>query len=164
MKISALRISRELAAHYGREAVQITVAGQYNAPSGQTVALDDLIERSVEGTVSYPPESSLPERHVGNLQTRISVENRTTLSAAKHLLDSGYRPAALNFASATQPGGGFLNGASAQEEYLARSSALYACLRDNPMYAYHRALRDPRYSNYAIYSPDVPVFRTEGRE
>jgi uncharacterized protein (TIGR02452 family) len=115
----------------------------------------------VKGTVSYPPESSLPEKHFGTFLTRISVENRTTLSAAKHLIDSGHRPAALNFASATQPGGGFLNGARAQEEYLARSSALYACLRDNPMYAFHRALRDPLYSNYAIYSPDVPVFRAD---
>ncbi|MCU0574468.1 MAG: TIGR02452 family protein, partial [Syntrophobacteraceae bacterium] len=75
--------------------------------------------------------------------------------------DSGHRPAALNFASATHPGGGFLNGARAQEEYLARSSGLYACLRDNPMYAYHRALRDPLYTNYVIYSPDVPVFRAD---
>ena len=77
----------------------------------------------------------------------------------------------------------------AQEEYLARSSGLYACIRDNAMYAFHRGpslcsgpgltlatwlnasspgtifcecpRRDPLYTNYAIYSPDVPVFRSD---
>jgi uncharacterized protein (TIGR02452 family) len=68
---------------------------------------------------------------------------------------------ALNFASATHPGGGFLSGARAQEEYLARSSGLYACLKDNPMYEFHRSNYDPLYSNYAIYSPQVPVFRSD---
>ena len=67
----------------------------------------------------------------------------------------------LNFASATHPGGGFLGGARAQEEYLARSSGLYACIRDNAMYEFHRSRRDPLYTNYAIYSPEVPVFRSD---
>jgi uncharacterized protein (TIGR02452 family) len=73
----------------------------------------------------------------------------------------GLRPVALNFASATSPGGGFLSGARAQEECLARCSGLYACLADNPMYGFHRARRDALYSDYAVYSPDVPVFRSE---
>jgi uncharacterized protein (TIGR02452 family) len=29
------------------------------------------------------------------------------------------------------------------------------------MYAFHRSRRDPLYTNYAIYSPDVPVFRSD---
>ena len=29
------------------------------------------------------------------------------------------------------------------------------------MYKHHKALDDPLYSNYAIYSPDVPVFRSD---
>jgi uncharacterized protein (TIGR02452 family) len=29
------------------------------------------------------------------------------------------------------------------------------------MYAFHRSHRDPLYTNYAIYSPDVPVFRSD---
>jgi uncharacterized protein (TIGR02452 family) len=67
----------------------------------------------------------------------------------------------LNFASAKNPGGGFLTGARAQEESLARSSGLYACLVGNPMYDFHRARPDPMYSHYAIYSPGVPVFRAD---
>src|SRR5262249_55243903 len=44
---------------------------------------------------------------------------------------------------------------------LARSSALYACLAGNPMYDLHRAQSDALYTSYAIYSPDVPVFRDD---
>src|SRR5919108_730072 len=70
-------------------------------------------------------------------------------------------PCCLNFASAKHPGGGFLGGARAQEETLARASGLYASLVGNPMYAFHKAQDDPMYSNYAIYAPDVPVLRTD---
>ncbi|MBI4525941.1 MAG: TIGR02452 family protein [Deltaproteobacteria bacterium] len=135
--------------------------GNYRAPSGRTVTIADLVERSVGGTKSYPPEEAVPETHTGTCQTTIEIENETTLAAAKGLLDSGHGPVALNFASATHPGGGFLSGARAQEEYLARCSGLYACLRENSMYDFHRSRRDPLYTDYAIYSPAVPVFRSD---
>jgi uncharacterized protein (TIGR02452 family) len=54
-------------------------------------------------------------------------------------------------ASATSPGGGFLAGARAQEEYLARSTALYACLRENPMDTFHGASKDPFYGDYVTW-------------
>ena len=57
-------------------------------------------------------------------------------------------------ASAKHPGGGFLGGARAQEESLARSSGLYACINGNPMYDHHKAHGDAMYTDYAIYSPD----------
>lgn len=89
------------------------------------------------------------------------MQNETTLKAAKRLADLGHRVVALNFASAKHPGGGFLGGARAQEESLARSSGLYATLVDNPMYEYHRQRGGGLYSDYTIYSPSVPVFRTD---
>ena len=70
----------------------------------------------------------------------------------------------LNFASAVNPGGRFLGGAIAQEEYLARSSGLYACLREQPFYARHHAQADPLYTDAAIYSPAVPVIRDDDGE
>jgi uncharacterized protein (TIGR02452 family) len=155
------KISRELAAEYGRQAVQITESGEYPASSGRVVNVSQLVKRSIDGTVSYPPGQPFQESAKGNYQTKISVENMTTLEAAHRLISEGRRPAVLSFASATNPGGGFLGGARAQEEYLARSSGLYACIRDNAMYAFHRSRRDPLYTNYAIYSPDVPVFRSD---
>lgn len=159
MAMFNIRISRELAAQYGEEAVQIIRDGAYRAPSGKMVSIADLLERSVKGTTSYPPEVTLPQDRAGIYQAGIEVANEPTLSAVQHLLRSGHHPVALNFASATHPGGGFLSGARAQEEYLARSSGLYACLRGHPMYAFHRARHDPLYTNYVIYSPEVPIFR-----
>jgi len=155
------RIPRELAAQYGQQALQIIEKGAYRAPSGRVVSIADLLERSVAGTTSYPPNTSLPETHVGIHRTRTEIANETTLAAVQRLRRSGHHPVALNFASATHPGGGFLSGARAQEEYLARSSGLYACLRANPMYAFHQARHDPLYTDYVIYSPKVPVFRAD---
>jgi uncharacterized protein (TIGR02452 family) len=97
----------------------------------------------------------------GDRPTRFEVKNESTLAAARRLVEAGQRPAALNFASAKHPGGGFLGGARAQEESLARASALYATIQGNPMYDFHKAQSDALYSDYAIYSPDVPVFRDD---
>jgi len=72
----------------------------------------------------------------------------------------GYRPVALNFASAKRPGG-FLGGPWAQEELLARSSGLFACINGNPMYAFHQPRSDALCADYASYSPDVPVLRDD---
>jgi len=155
------RIPRELAVQYGEQAVQTIRTGTYCTPSGRIVSIADLIERSRQGTTSYPPDTPLPEGHVGTCQTQIEIANETTLAAVQRLRTSGHHPVALNFASATEAGGGFLSGARAQEEYLCRSSGLYECLRANRMYDFHRARQDPVYTNYAIYSPEVPVFRAD---
>lgn len=70
--------------------------------------------------------------------------------------------AVLNFASAKNPGGGFRKGSMAQEESLALNSALYACLKDDKMYEYHRnQSNDGLYSDWVIFSPNVPIFRNE---
>ena len=107
---------------------------------------------AVEGTVSYPPDADLPGVPVHGLATRFEVANETTLAAARRLAGEGLRVAALNFASARHPGGGFLNGARAQEESLCRSSGLYPCIAGNPMYAFHAGERGGMYTNYNCVS------------
>ncbi|SEU10175.1 TIGR02452 family protein [Paenibacillus sp. NFR01] len=72
------------------------------------------------------------------------------------------RVGVLNFASAKNPGGGFLNGAMAQEESLAASSGLYDTqLRHEGYYQANRANPSMMYTDHAIYSPDVVFFRNE---
>jgi uncharacterized protein (TIGR02452 family) len=159
-----MSLARTRAAAQGRETLQILHKGSYTTRTGTVVAIADLIQHAVSGTCSYPPEHSLPKSYFGDRDTRIEVVNETTLAAARRLVEEGHRPAALNFASARHPGGGFLSGARAQEESLARASALYACLVGHEMYARHEATRDAMYTSYAIYSPDVPVFRDDEGE
>jgi uncharacterized protein (TIGR02452 family) len=66
------------------------------------------------------------------------------------------------YASAKNPGGGFLGGAQAQEESLARSSGLYPCqLTQRAHYDRNRANHSVIYLDLAIWSPHVPFFRAD---
>jgi uncharacterized protein (TIGR02452 family) len=157
------RMRRSEAARLGKETVAILDAGGYAGPAGW-VDLREVIANAVNGTRDYPAGGPLP--HVepqASTRTVFEVVNETTLAAAARLVSS-HPVAALNFASAYHAGGGFLGGARAQEESLARSSALYACLRDRPMYAFHQMHRDPLYTDWTIHSADVPVFRRDDGE
>lgn len=65
----------------------------------------------------------------------------------------------LNFASAKNPGGGFLRGTVAQEETLARSSNLYPSLIIHK--EFYSNNEPPYYSDKAIYSPHVLFFKND---
>jgi uncharacterized protein (TIGR02452 family) len=70
----------------------------------------------------------------------------------------------LNFASATSPGGGFLWGARAQEESLARSSNLYSSLNSPvaaPFYAQHNPERAAHYTHAMLYTRGVCLVRDD---
>jgi uncharacterized protein (TIGR02452 family) len=153
--------SRSKAAQIARETVDILHAGRYTTPAGHVVDLGDALRAAADGTVGYPPDAQLPRVVPGGRATRYEVRNETTLAAARRLHAAGHRVVALNFASARHPGGGFLNGARAQEESLCRASGLYACLNNHPMYRHHAPMPGGMYTDYAIYSPDVPVFRDD---
>lgn len=156
-----MSISRSEAARLGQSAASILAAGTYTSASGRVVSIAEATERAVAGTVSYPPGAARPALGAARFDTEITVTGETTLAASFRLVDEGETPCALNFASAKNPGGGFLSGARAQEETLARASSLFACIDGNPMYGFHRQRRDAMYTHYAIYSPDVPVFRDD---
>ena len=155
-----LDIDRGLAVRLGRSAVQAVERGYYINSSGQKVDLSQQVANARAGTKSLPPDFELPtSRRESHAETRVQVTNETTLRAADRLHRAGLRPAALNFANGVNPGGGFLNGARAQEETLCRCSALYHMLAGDPMYAYHLQRPEPDSSDWVIFSPDVPVFR-----
>jgi uncharacterized protein (TIGR02452 family) len=90
----------------------------------------------------------------------VEVIDATTQDAARALAAEPGGVVLLNFASARNPGGGFLGGAKAQEEEVCRCSGLYSVLA--PQTAYYeanRAQRSALYTDHMIYSRDVPFFR-----
>ncbi|WNG23539.1 TIGR02452 family protein [Cystobacter fuscus] len=148
------------------ETVRIVEHGEYMVPSGVTVSFGEEVARAVRGTVLYRPGDldALVLPAVTPTAPRIEVTSEKTGQAARRLLQmEGVADVlALNFASAKNPGGGFLGGARAQEEDLARCSALYACLLTQPeYYTANRAEPSMLYTDHLIYSPQVPFFRDE---
>ena len=157
-----MNISRSRAAEIAAQTLQITRAGHYTDAANQTHDIADDIEKSAPQTRAYPPDWTPPFPGKPRFQTRIEVTNETTLSAARRALDEGLNVVALNFASAKNVGGGWLNGARAQEEYLCRHSTLADSIGgQRAFYEFHDEHRAPRYSSFMIYSPGVPVVRDE---
>lgn len=156
--------SRSRAAEIARDTLDVLTAGRYQNRRGEIVHLHHLVEAAQSGTRTYPPDEPLPRVAPTGAATAFEVVNDTTLEAARKLVAEGLRPVALNFASARNPGGGFLGGARAQEESLCRASALYPCINGNAMYRHHAGTGGGFYTNYAIYSPDVPVFKDDEGE
>ena len=157
-----LNIPREVAAALGRSAVKACRNGFYRNKDGQEVVWRDAVQAACDAKRSIAPNAALPRSESSPfMQTRVQVTNETTLGASRRLVGYGRHPFALNFANGIQPGGGFLSGARAQEEVLCRSSAVYQTLFDDPMYEEHRKRPQADSTDWAIYSPDVPVFRAD---
>lgn len=144
------------------ETMAIIEAGGYQGPSGREVRLAESVAAAVAGTRLYVPGQQVATPVPGDGPApSVEVSNETSLAAARRLGDG---VACLVFASARSPGGGFLNGAQAQEECIARASALYHCQTSpgaREFYDYHHRQPDLRYSDRVIYSPGVPVFRDD---
>lgn len=163
--------SRTGRANLAKTTLQVMDVGRYVNPQGESVSIAEAmeacnaaseyfasgeLERLREEVVSAPCPYT---------ETRFELENETTLEGAHALALRGNagRIGVLNFASAKNPGGGFLGGSQAQEESLARSSALYGSLTrfHSEYYEAHRNQKDAFYSDRMIYSPDCPVFRDD---
>ena len=157
-----LNIARDVATALGRSAVQAAREGFYVTKAGQQIVWSDAIQAASAAKMSIDPNTTLlrNERSAFN-ETWVQVANETTLGASLRFVDRGLLPLALNFANGVQPGGGFLVGATAQEEVLCRSSALYQTLLGDRMYEEHRKRQLPDSTDWAIYSPHVPVFRMD---
>jgi uncharacterized protein (TIGR02452 family) len=163
--------TRDIRARIAQETLAIVQGGAYRSPSGRDVSFLDDIQMAVHRTELITPNSakSLRQRAERALaersfRTTFEATNESTFSAAKRLVDryGSEKVAALNFASAKNPGGGFLNGSQAQEESLARASALYSCLlQQSTYYDTNRKALNALYTDHMIVSPQVPVFRDD---
>ncbi|CAI3273107.1 TIGR02452 family protein [Enterococcus cecorum] len=131
-----------------RQAVQESLAKQFFVPANQVLANDQQPQYDQDAL--------------------IVLSDKRTFQAAMQYPDK--KVAVLNFASATNPGGGVVGGSNAQEECLCRTSTLYANLTDREMmrafYQPHRQqLRsgqmDFTYNDDLIYTPDVVIFKSD---
>ncbi|HEX7702989.1 MAG TPA: TIGR02452 family protein, partial [Kofleriaceae bacterium] len=144
-----------------KSTVEACDAGFYTNAVGERVDIAAAVEAAKSGTVLYELgdalDSSLPAA-----TTAIEVTGESTIEALIRLAAQPGHLACLNFASARNPGGGFLGGAQAQEESLARSSALYPCqLTHEEHYQRNRRQKSLLYLDLALWSPLVPFFRDD---
>jgi uncharacterized protein (TIGR02452 family) len=164
--ISTTNKNRAQRASIAQETLAILSAGQYKNKHGNIVVIEAAQRYAVTRTAHYTAESLNALGCVGKnnkYKTQIEVVNASTLSIARKLDERGVKKLlCLNFASAKNPGGGFLGGAEAQEENLAKSSGLYPCIAPIPaLYDANRQLKSCFYLDDMIYSPSVPVFRDD---
>lgn len=153
-----------------RESLMIQQQGYYER-SGERISFVEDQQRSEEGSRLFTPGEGAALVAVSRrllqpkpTQTaRYTVANEAAVKAILDLDRAGLsKVGVLNFASAKNPGGGFLNGAMAQEESLAASSGLYMTLLHNEdYYKANRACPSMMYTDHAIYSPEVVFFRDE---
>ena len=160
-----LQLPHAFAASLGSSALEAARVGVYQTQDGRRIDWKQHVEAALAAKRSIRPEDDLPgNASVTHAETRVQVANETTLGASRRLVKDGHRPLALNYANGEEPGGGFLRGALAQEETLCRSSALYLTLEGDPMYEAHGKRAKSDATDWAIYSPKVPVFRTDAGE
>jgi uncharacterized protein (TIGR02452 family) len=134
-------------------------SGRYVNARQEVVEIAAEIEAAKDGTILHELRDTFAAP-VARPMT-ITVTGESTIEALLRLDGRGHI-GCLNFASAKNPGGGFLGGSQAQEESLARSSALYPCLLAQPAhYERNRANHSAMYLDLAIYSPLVPFFRDD---
>lgn len=154
-----------------RETLVILERGSYEpAAKGRTakqkIVIKEDLERSVGHSTLISPEDGEKlltkySAYTGGCRVETRVGNTSTVDAIRMLAEEGKTGiGVLNFASAKNPGGGFLNGSLAQEESLAISSTLYPTLTAHEeYYQKNRAHRSMMYLDYGIYSPEVVFFR-----
>lgn len=160
-----------------RKTLDIIEKQIYTTPDLKVVNLQFLLEKTE--TKTYTPEETpidISNLEKKNSETEFVIRKCSTLAAIFReykylepknpdkldLISSTDKISVLNFASARNPGGGFLKGSTAQEEGLMRCSSLYSEIVNSEMYAYNeRDTKDFLYNDFIIYSKNVIVIRDE---
>lgn len=147
-------------------------AGRYRAPDGRDVSVAADVDAARAGTRMFGPEP-VSVRQSGDAgtfgdagagaelaDTVFEVTGESSLQAARRL--AGAPGAVLNFASARNPGGGYLRRRAGPGGGLCRGCAPYTCLLTaGSFYDHHRAHHHPFHTDRVIHSPAVPVFRDD---
>lgn len=149
------------------ETIEILKKGEYTSPEGEIISIRKQQQFSEQNSILYTPQQATQLLQQKNdipygPSPIIQITSDKSQQATQRLveMENISNPVVLNFASAKHPGGGFVSGARAQEEDLARCSGLYHCLL--PQTEYYRANRNYKsllYTDHIIYSPSVVWFR-----
>lgn len=147
---------------------KIFLSKSYINNSGNKIDLSKEIKQALENTVFHEDvEINKKVKNTKKFKVKENIVNTGTIDCVISLRNNGEggNIIALNFASATTPGGGYKGGSTAQEESLCRASMLYPCLtKDLTMYKLNRAKYSPLYTDRMIYSENVPVMRNDSGE
>ena len=128
--------------------------------------LAEAVQRS-KAAVKLYTENNYPELPEAAKVGSVAVTKSKTFEAAMRLHNThpDAKIAVLNFASATNPGGGVKSGSSAQEESLCRCSTLYPTLNQRRLwdryYLPNREADDPLHTDVCIYSPNVVICKSD---
>ncbi|KAK2467403.1 hypothetical protein APHAL10511_000638 [Amanita phalloides] len=151
--------------------VKAIEAGSYSL-NGVIHDLSTKTKESENNTRFYSAESALTSWAAASPanpspRTEVSLLEMSTLAGARYLSSQvpHARIGILNFASAKNPGGGFLSGSQAQEESIARSSNLYPTLITRTAQQFYKlhatSPKEGFYSHSMIYSAGIVVFRED---
>lgn len=150
-----------------RDTLKILEAGFYLNKAGAKVNIAKTQKLAEANTILYTPEVlyqllESKEETDTTFETVYEVNGLTTLDSVRQEYLQDKNIVCLNFASARNPGGGFLNGSQAQEESIARATGLYPCqLKAEAYYKANRQSETCLYTDHIIYSPHVPILKDE---
>ena len=158
--------TREQRINAAQQTLKAFESGYYMS-DGRKVEVSDMHRNSMNQITLYTPES-LGSIEIGSvIDGHEPIYKLTQLPVVSALsgLESSNSIGILNFASAKNPGGGFLNGAQAHEESLAMCGNLYLTQIKKPeYYNANRTCGSTLYTDYMIYSKDVVFIREDINE
>lgn len=156
-------INRENRKIIAQETLKILDKGTYKSTNGMEVNITSEINYATENTKLYDTKTldKLPRTTDDtSFETKIEVVHEDVVSCIHRVSKLSKHVMCLNFASAKNAGGGFINGAIAQEEALAIASNLYKTqIETDGFYNLHRSMKSCVYTDTMIYSPNVVFFR-----
>ncbi|GAA5091757.1 hypothetical protein GCM10023210_19700 [Chryseobacterium ginsengisoli] len=154
-----------------KDTLEILAKKYYINEQNEKVSIENEMKICIKETILFSSEElsemTKSKFSEANFETQFEVWKCSSLKAILQLAaeENQEKLMCLNFASAKNPGGGFINGAEAQEESLARTSGLHdSLLQGWDYYETHRAMESCFYTDMMIYSPKVPVFRKDKGE
>ena len=152
-----------------QETVKAVNSGHYTNKKGDIVTIPTSYNDLSIGSVEFYDSDMKKNINFDKLKrykTDITVVNQDCLYAAKELVDDGYMPAVVNFASFKVPGGGVRKGSRAQEENICRRTNLFESIfgfMSTLAKEYGIPIEEKQYplpvNHGAIYSPSISVFR-----